>query len=84
MTCITTFYVASSSLAAVLLSVNSASAGADKITVTAGANKQIQVQKGQGDPEQPYIIGGTYNGSGNGTPSAGPGKRQHKRAIPLK
>jgi hypothetical protein len=76
----TTFYAVSSTLAAVVLSASSTftGAGAGKIKVTAGGSKQIQGQQGQGDLDRPYIIGGAYNGSGNGTPSAGARKPQLK------
>jgi hypothetical protein len=80
---ISTFYAVSSTLVALALSANSASAGdhkihpsngsgvltgAGKIPVTgAGYNGQIPVQQGQGDMDRPYVLGSEYNDGGNAT-----------------
>jgi hypothetical protein len=42
--------------------------GAGKTPVTGvGGNRPIQIQQEQGDANHPYVIGGVYNGAGNGT-----------------
>jgi hypothetical protein len=71
MTRIAAFCLAGVTLAVFSVSASGGDAGKLK-TAGAGINRQIPAQPAQGNPNQPVVIGGVYNGGAN--PKGLPGK----------
>jgi hypothetical protein len=77
MTRIAAFCLVSAALAVLAVPASGGDVGKLKAAAT-GLNRQIQAQPAQGNPNQPVVIGGVYNGGSNA--KVLPGKSSKERA----